>query len=67
MRHETVKVGSNILAGADPNRILRCAELMLTKKKGWKNPFGDEKAGKRVMEILITDRVKEGKEIWEKS
>lgn len=52
-RPETVEAGSNILAGADPNRMLECAELMLKKEKGWKNPFGDGKAGKKIMEILM--------------
>jgi UDP-N-acetylglucosamine 2-epimerase (non-hydrolysing) len=52
-RPETIEAGSNILAGADPNRILEYTELMLTKESGWKNPFGDGKAGKKIMEILI--------------
>jgi len=55
-RPETVEAGSNILAGADPNRILECAELMLKKEKGWKNPFGDGMAGKKIMEILMKTR-----------
>ncbi len=58
-RPETIEAGSNILAGADPNRILECAELMLKKEKGWKNPFGDGKAGKKIMEILMNSE-KEG-------
>jgi UDP-N-acetylglucosamine 2-epimerase (non-hydrolysing) len=55
-RPETVEAGSNMLAGADPNRILECAELILTKEKGWKNPFGDGKAGKKIIEILMKTR-----------
>lgn len=55
-RPETVEAGSNVLAGADPNRILECTELMLTKEKGWKNPFGDGMAGKKIMEILTKQK-----------
>jgi len=55
-RPETIEAGSNIPAGTDPNRILECAELMLKKEKGWKNPFGDGMAGKKIMEILMKTR-----------
>lgn len=51
-RPETIEVGSNILAGASPDRILECTELMLKRKNGWENPFGDGTAGRRIVEIL---------------
>ncbi|GAJ23444.1 unnamed protein product, partial [marine sediment metagenome] len=51
-RLETIEVGSNILAGASPNRILECTELMLDRKNNWENPFGDGTAGRRIVEIL---------------
>ncbi|MDP2846080.1 MAG: UDP-N-acetylglucosamine 2-epimerase [Candidatus Methanoperedens sp.] len=40
-RPETIEAGSNILAGADPNRIRECAELMLKKEGGGEDWEGD--------------------------
>ena len=51
-RPETVDVGANILAGASSDRVLECMKLMLGKKRGWQNPFGDGKAGARIVDIL---------------
>src|SRR3989339_1880600 len=38
-RPETIEVGSNILAGVNPQKILQSTEFMLNKKKHWENPF----------------------------
>jgi UDP-N-acetylglucosamine 2-epimerase (non-hydrolysing) len=51
-RPETLEVGANILAGASSDKILDCAKLMLSKKSKWKNPFGDGKAGRRIVKII---------------
>ncbi len=51
-RPETIEVGANILAGASADKILECAELMLGRQNRWANPFGDGKAGKRIVEIV---------------
>jgi UDP-N-acetylglucosamine 2-epimerase (non-hydrolysing) len=51
-RPETVEVGSNVLAGADSDRILECTKTMLLKENGWANPFGDGNAGMRTIEVL---------------
>jgi UDP-N-acetylglucosamine 2-epimerase (non-hydrolysing) len=51
-RPETIEVGANILAGASSDKILDCAKLMLSKKNKWTNPFGDGKAGKRIVKII---------------
>jgi len=51
-RPETIEVGANILAGASADKILECAQLMLGRQNRWANPFGDGKAGKRIVEIL---------------
>jgi UDP-N-acetylglucosamine 2-epimerase (non-hydrolysing) len=51
-RPETIHVGSNILAGASPARIVECAETMLGKSNTWRNPFGDGQAGQRIVEIV---------------
>ena len=52
-RPETLEVGSNILAGAMPEKILECSQIMLSKENNWRNPFGDGKAGERVVDIII--------------
>ena len=51
-RPETLVVGSNILAGVSPDRILKHARLMLNRENNWENPFGDGKAGRRIVDIL---------------
>jgi UDP-N-acetylglucosamine 2-epimerase (non-hydrolysing) len=54
-RPETLAVGSNVLAGADPAKILRCAVKMLNKKRNWKNPFGNGRAAEKIIDILVKD------------
>ncbi|OYT27580.1 MAG: UDP-N-acetylglucosamine 2-epimerase (non-hydrolyzing) [Candidatus Altiarchaeales archaeon ex4484_96] len=54
-RPETLDAGSNMLAGADPRRILECAGIMLGRVNGWDNPFGDGKAGEQITNILESD------------
>ncbi|MDP3879215.1 MAG: UDP-N-acetylglucosamine 2-epimerase (non-hydrolyzing) [Dehalococcoidales bacterium] len=51
-RPETLEAGSNVLAGALPARILECVRTMMGKETGWQNPFGDGKAGKRIIDII---------------
>ena len=51
-RPETLEVVSNILAGTNKERILKCSREMLDKKRNWKNPFGDGKAGKKIIKVL---------------
>ena len=51
-RPETLDVGSNVLAGTKPDKIVDCVKVMLGKKNDWDNPFGDGKSGKRIIEIL---------------
>jgi len=51
-RPETVDVGANIIADVDPRSIVNAAEIMLDKPRSWKNPFGDGKAGDRIVDIL---------------
>lgn len=47
-RLETIDVGSNMLAGSDPEKIVESARKMLVKGKGWKNPFRDGKVAERI-------------------
>ncbi len=49
---ETLDVGSNILVGTDPERILAAAKASMGKKKAWVNPFGDGKTAQKIMTIL---------------
>ena len=51
-RPETIEVGANVLAGASPAKILECAKVMLQRERNWENPFGDGKAGERIVGIL---------------
>ncbi|VVB84840.1 UDP-N-acetylglucosamine 2-epimerase [uncultured archaeon] len=51
-RPETVEVGSNMLAGTEPEMIVKCAKKMLLKSNGWKNPFGDGKAAERIGRVM---------------
>jgi len=51
-RPETVEVGSNILSGTNPKRILDCVSLMYENDKKWNNPFGSGNSSKQIVEIL---------------
>ncbi len=51
-RPETVKVGANILAGTDPDKIVSTTEKMMSSSRSWRNPYGDGTAGKKIVEIL---------------
>jgi UDP-N-acetylglucosamine 2-epimerase (non-hydrolysing) len=51
-RPETLDVGSNILAGANPEKIVESVSIMFENQKGWKNPFGDGKTGREILNIL---------------
>ena len=52
-RPESVAAGANVLAGADPDRIVACARAMAVKPRDWPNPFGDGKSGERIVELLV--------------
>jgi UDP-N-acetylglucosamine 2-epimerase (non-hydrolysing) len=49
-----LEVESNVLAGTDCDKIVKCARTMLEKKRRWKNPFGGGKAGERIVKIVKT-------------
>lgn len=51
-RPETIKAGTNVLAGTEPPTILEKAKYMVSKGKiSCDNPFGDGKAAERIVEI----------------
>ena len=54
-RPETVKAGANIVAGIEPDAIVRCADRMFLVKKNWRNPFGNGKAAVKILDILKKD------------
>jgi UDP-N-acetylglucosamine 2-epimerase (non-hydrolysing) len=51
-RPETSEVGSNILAGTNPPKILEAAKISCAHKKSWINPFGEGTTGKKIVNIL---------------
>ena len=52
-RPETLEVGSNILAGTNAESILSKTKEMIERNNSGENPFGDGKAGKRIIKILV--------------
>ncbi|MEK6951861.1 MAG: UDP-N-acetylglucosamine 2-epimerase (non-hydrolyzing) [Nanoarchaeota archaeon] len=51
-RPETLEVGSNILAGVKPERILECVNIMINKERNWEQPFGDGTTAVKVLDII---------------
>jgi len=51
-RPETIEVGANTLAGAEPKKILEKTKLMIDVDRRWPNPFGDGRAAKRIVDIV---------------
>ncbi|MFC7231572.1 non-hydrolyzing UDP-N-acetylglucosamine 2-epimerase [Saliphagus sp. GCM10025308] len=52
-RPETVDVGSNVIAGTDPNEVLSHVEGMWNIPNDWVNPFGDGTAAKQIIDIVL--------------
>lgn len=51
-RPETVFVGANCIAGLSPRDIVTAAEQMAPKRGRWNSPFGDGRAGWRIVSEL---------------
>jgi UDP-N-acetylglucosamine 2-epimerase (non-hydrolysing) len=51
-RPETLEVGANVLAGTSPKNILEKVCMMLEKPRNWANPFGDGRAGEKIVKIV---------------
>lgn len=58
-RPETLEVGSNLLAGTDPQQILQAAKESCAHKKSWLNPFGDGSTAKKIVNLLERDLAKQ--------
>lgn len=54
-RPETLEVGSNTLAGVEPERIIQSARKMMSGKSSWTNPFGDGRAAEKIIDALRTE------------
>jgi UDP-N-acetylglucosamine 2-epimerase (non-hydrolysing) len=52
-RPESVEVGANRLAGADPAHIVEAARAMAGRARDWSNPFGDGRSGLRIVDRLL--------------
>jgi UDP-N-acetylglucosamine 2-epimerase (non-hydrolysing) len=57
-RPETLEVGSNILSGTNPDKILEAARISCAFKKSWVNPFGDGTTGQKIVNILENELAK---------
>jgi len=51
-RPETLEVGANLLGGTSPEKILDCVRTMLKRDSSWPNPFGDGRAGEKIVRII---------------
>ncbi len=51
-RPETLEVGANMLAGTSADDILEMVRLSFEMPRQWQNPFGDGKAGERIVNII---------------
>lgn len=52
-RPESVEVGANVLAGAEPGRIVELARTMKDRPRDWPNPFGDGRSGEVIVDLLL--------------
>ncbi len=51
-RPETLEVGSNTLSSVNLDKISESVELMVNKENNWINPFGEGKAGEKIIKII---------------
>jgi len=47
-RPETLEIGSNVLAGTDPERVRSAVRRQLDAERNWPNPYGDGTTGLQV-------------------
>jgi len=50
-RPETIDVGSSVLVGTNPEKILAAARHMIDIPRAWDNPFGNGDAAYRIIEV----------------
>jgi UDP-N-acetylglucosamine 2-epimerase (non-hydrolysing) len=47
-RPETIELGSNIIAGTDPKKIVKAVEQMMESPTDWTHPYGEKVSAKMV-------------------
>ena len=50
-RPESLEIGSNVLAGFEPETILEKAKIMAERRKDWRHPYG-ENVAEKMLDIL---------------
>ncbi|HHS13720.1 MAG TPA: UDP-N-acetylglucosamine 2-epimerase (non-hydrolyzing) [bacterium] len=56
-RPETLRVGSNALAGAEPEHILEQSSIMWDRDGQWENPFGDGNSSEIIIRKVLSDEL----------
>jgi UDP-N-acetylglucosamine 2-epimerase (non-hydrolysing) len=51
-RPETLEIGSNVLAGTDPERVVHAVQEQLDATRDWPNPYGDGTTSRRIAQIV---------------
>jgi len=51
-RPETLEIGSNVLAGTDPERVRDAVRRQLDVERDWLNPYGDGTTGERIAQLV---------------
>jgi UDP-N-acetylglucosamine 2-epimerase (non-hydrolysing) len=51
-RPETIKIGSNVIAGWRKKTVIDSVNKMLNKKRDWRHPFGNGKTAKKIVDII---------------
>jgi len=52
-RNETLTIGSNVLVGVEPSKIVEGVAQMLSRDTRWKNPYGDGTSAKQILDIVL--------------
>jgi UDP-N-acetylglucosamine 2-epimerase (non-hydrolysing) len=55
-RPETLEVGSNMLVGTQPDRMLAGVKKMLSRSRDWINPLGDGRSSEKILNALVSDK-----------
>ncbi len=67
-RPETLEVGSNIIVGTNPQKIVRGVQKMINKRRQWANPFGKGNTASLILDIIYHKIKKEillkSRECW---
>jgi len=51
-RPETIKTGSNVVAGIEPEGIILAVKEMMARKRNWKNPFGQGDSAAKILDVI---------------